>query len=368
MDSKFFLAICCCFSLITGVGAQSNTGGHQKATVSWALGLQRGFIFAHSEAVQNTKGANPNSIEAKIAWQRTDSAVWNLCNCYPRKGITIAYYDFNTPILGSGFSATYFLEPVYKLSSKLSFSFRAAAGLVYMNNKFDSTKNPANQSYSTALSMHTLVGLGLWYKMNDNWSINASFNYQHTSNGGLKQPNKGVNFPTAGLLLSYQKQKSNYYSGVRTRNKHWKGKPWRWDATVFGIARRSLNGTNERLLLLGLNTQAAKQVGRMNNITIGAEVYTDEQLRLHLKQDSISASPVKVGLMLGHEFILGKFLFTQHLGAYLFDQTPYYDAIYHRWGIRYRFNQNLGLGLSLKAHRHIAEFIDLRITYSFSGK
>jgi hypothetical protein len=41
------------------------------------------------------------------------------------------------------------------------------------------------------------VGLGLWIRVNDKWSINPSVNYQHISNGGMRQPNKGLNWPTA---------------------------------------------------------------------------------------------------------------------------------------------------------------------------
>ena len=33
--------------------------------------------------------------------------------------------------------------------------------------------------------------------------LTASGNYNHISNGGLKQPNKGINYPTLALGLDY---------------------------------------------------------------------------------------------------------------------------------------------------------------------
>ena len=99
-------------------------------------------------------------------------------------------------------------------------------------------------------------------------------------------------------------------------------------------------------------------------LTLGAEVFYDEALRMQLRRDSIHASALKVGLIFGHEFILGKFLFSQRIGVYVFDQTPYYDQIYHRWGIDYMINKHWGIGVNLLAHRQVADFIDLRITRS----
>ena len=90
---------------------------------SIGAGYQRGFILAHSEAVQNTKGANPIGVELILSWKRNDAAVWDLCNCYPRKGLLLTYNDYDNAILGKGYSAGYFLEPTYRLSSNLFFSF-----------------------------------------------------------------------------------------------------------------------------------------------------------------------------------------------------------------------------------------------------
>ena len=127
------------------------------------------------------------------------------------------------------------------------------------------------------------------------------------------------------------------------------------------------NGNSRRLPLVGLNVQASKQVGRINAITLGFEIYRDEVLRIQLKRDSVLASSVKAGILVGHEFLLGKFIFSQRLGVYVFDQTPYYDQLYHRWGLQYRMNRNFSVGFNLQAHKHVADFVDFRFTYTFQN-
>jgi hypothetical protein len=346
--------------------AQSDTAEARikEEVFSIGLGVQHGFIFAHSEAVQNTKGARPTGVEVTLSWQRTDSAAWNLCNCYPRKGLLVSYYDYDTKILGKSLTAAYFLEPTYKINNRTFFSFRGAGGFSYLTNPFDSLKNPANQSYSTSMSVYLLVGVGVWYQLSEKWWLNSSANYQHESNGGMREPNKGINWPTAGIALSYQPKSANYFTGIRTSEKFWTNKKIRLDAALFGVARRTQTESgSRRKALVGFSANASKQVGRINALTAGAEIYKDAKLSYRLKNDSIEASSIKAGLLAGHEFLLGKFIFSQQLGVYVFDQTPYYDRLYHRWGLIYNVSNKIGAGINLKAHKQVAEFADFRFIY-----
>jgi hypothetical protein len=367
-----YTTLCSCLKM----NAQTDTAlilkeEQTKANVfSVGVGVQHGFIFAHSQNVQNTKGANPTGLELFFSWQKIDTVIWRLCNCFPRRGLLLTYYDFDNRILGKSATSAFFLEPSYKLGKKTFFSIIGSTGVSYLSNPFDSIKNFANQSYSTHISAYLRVGLGVWYQLANYWWLNASVNYQHESNGGLRQPNKGINWPTAGITISHQKYAPDYISGKRTKDKFWKNYHPRWDAIVFGTARRSLNfrGESVRLPLIGISVNASKQMGRINRLTLGAEAARDEELYVKLKRDSLQASAVNAALLAGHEFMLGKFLFTQRIGMYLFDETPYYDRLYHRWGIQYFITKNFGVALTLKAHRHIADYGDIRFIYSWQKK
>lgn len=339
----------------------------EKSILSLNAGVQHGFIFAHSPAVENTKGAHPTGIELSLGWQRNDSSIWNLCNCFPVKGLLLSYYDYDAKVLGKSIGASYFLEPSYRLGNRAFFSFKGAAGLAYLTNPYDSVHNPTNMSYSTAISGYLLIGIGLWIRINDHWWLNGSVNYQHMSNGGLREPNKGINWPTAGVALRYNKNPRPYYTGPQTRERFWKEYTVRWDAGIFGVARRVLdkNGNSHRMPLIGINFQGSKQVGRINALTLGSEIYFDKALHQKLKRDTIDASAIRAGLLVGHEFLLGKFLFSQQIGVFVFNQVPDFDRIYHRWGLHYRISKHWGVGFNLQAHRHIADFVDIRVIYSW---
>lgn len=354
----------------TSPALKTESSEKPKSLFSMGLGIQHGLIFAHSVDVENTRGARPTGIEAILGWQRNDPGTYALCHCYPRQGILMAYYDYDVDVLGKSGSLAYFLEPTYRLGDGFLFSFKGAGGLSYLSNPYDSINNPGNQSYSAPVSAYLLVGVGAWVKLSEKWWLNPTLNYQHISNGGTRKPNKGINWPTAGIALSYQPVSRPWYTGVKTTEKYWKEYSPRYDFVLLGTLRRGHDeaGNRVRHPLIGLGIQAGKQVGRLSMITLGAEAYHDDELRDELLLDEIDASPVKAGVMLGHEFLLGRFQFSQRLGVYVFDQTPYYDQIFHRWGLQYRINRHFSAGFNLLAHRQVAEFVDFRVAYTFQKK
>lgn len=340
----------------------------RSSVKGFSLGVHYGSVFAHSEEVQNTAGANPIGIELAYTWQRRDKQAVDLCNCYPRQGIVASYFNFDNEILGQGIMAGWMLEPTYRLGSKLQLGIRGVAGLAWMSNPYDPLTNPGNQSYSTAVSAWLVLGAGLSYPINEKWRIQFGANFEHTSNGGMRQPNKGVNFPTTSVQLHYTPDPVPYFRGSRNSEKFWKGNPWRKDVGIFGTGKRwvSSSGIGTRQPILGIYAGAGKQVGRINAITLGLEGYYDGYNAQRLKSDSIGEkSAARIGWMLGHEFLLGKFIFSQQAGLYLFKPVPYDRSWFHRWGLLYAVHKKVWAGFNLKAHLHVADFVDFRVIYSW---
>lgn len=83
------------------ISAQDNSNSivlkqRKRDIHSIQLSFHSGFIFAQSKEVAYSKGSHPYGIEASMGWLKNDSSVTNICNCYPRQGISIAYFNLNT--------------------------------------------------------------------------------------------------------------------------------------------------------------------------------------------------------------------------------------------------------------------------------
>jgi hypothetical protein len=334
----------------------------------WSAGIYAGQVIAHSDAVANTSGARPVGFELQYWRQQNGRNAFEICNCYPKQGPVLAYYQFNNKVLGSAVVAGYQLEPQYWLSKDWRFSMRGMAGLAWASNPYHPVRNPENQSYSTSVSAYLLYGLGVIWQATPKWALQGSASFMHISNGGLRQPNKGVNWPAMALHVQYSPDPATWYRGSKgASSRYWKNRPLRKDIGFFGIAKRFIdaNGNNAREPIVGALAQVSKQVGRTNALTAGIEISFDASLQKRLKQDSLSGSPMRAGLLVGHEFLLGRFIFSQRIGVYVFNQNPYFEDWYHRWGLQYKMSRHWWAGFNLKAHKHVADYIDLRLVYSW---
>ena len=91
----------------------------------------------------------------------------------------------------------------FRTDKRFNISFRLAAGLSFETRPYDENNNPENLSYSLPVNQYSQLALILHYHINPKIKVTTSGNYNHISNGGLKQPNKGINYPTLAVGLDY---------------------------------------------------------------------------------------------------------------------------------------------------------------------
>lgn len=320
-------------------------------------------IFAHSKSVQNTAGSNPVGLEIIYANQSREESMWQKCHCFLNTGFGLNYFDFDNKVLGKALSLFYLIEPQFKLSPRLKFLVAGYGGFSYLSNPYNSTKNPTNMSYSLPYSAYVGLGLGLQYLIHPRWQVALLGNFLHVSNGGIKDPNKGINWPSLNIRASYSLTNNSLPSYNKKNNQNIRFN--RFDIGVLVSSKTVAVGEKERFLIWGAYGLHSWQVSSINALTLGTEFIVDYALKERLQRANLDRSYFRSGLLIGHEFLLGKFVFSQQLGYYLFNEAPYFTSLYHKWGINYYTNSGLYLGTQLLVHRQVANFIDFRIGYSF---
>jgi len=335
----------------------------------WSVAASAGFIFAHSKDVENTKGAQPRGIQADYSWRKADSATYKKFYGFPVQGITVSYFNFDNDVLGHGTPVAYFIEPEIRINRKLGCHFRTAVGVIWLSNPYHSQNNPGNNSYSSSISGYAAVSAEPYFQLFPKWQLMISGSYRHTSNGGFKLPNKGINWITCEVILCYFPEQKN---DIRPVLRHYVQQPYqkflRWDAFMFFAARGIDDTTTLRYGVAGAGLQISKQTGKTHAWTAAIEIYYDNADRQQMKTEGVSATALKSSIMLGHEFLWGKYIFSQQIGIYLFDFTPYYPSWFHRWGLYRTLSDKWMAGINLKAHKQVANFIDLRLIYTFRKK
>lgn len=354
-QSAFFLIQ---YILFSGILFSQNTTGNPTF-----LGLRghSGFVWIHSKTLAAIGQPYPWGVELDIGKQYITQKAWNGCNCYPRAGISLAYWNFDTYVLGHGLTAVAYLEPVYLTQHRFNISLRWAMGLSYQSSPFDSISNPLNQAYSTHFAFPLQVGAGFHYRLNQRLNLRLALNYNHISNGGIKLPNKGINYPTVSLGADLFLDSIDFQVRNKSIDKPRPEKRNRIYIGHFSALSQYDPKVPKQYYVAGFWTKYSRNLGKRSAISGGLEFINDLGRRNEVQRWGIGKDYRQLAAMLGHEFWLGRVVFSQELGIYLYDKLDFKDPVYQRYALIYHFHPRVFGGISLKAHRHIADFLDLRV-------
>jgi len=359
------------FLLLTFIGVITTlfsiAGTPDSATASLAVGIRAhyGFVIIHSRDIRAIGDSYPFGIEVDLAWHYNSKKSYNRCLCHPRLGINLTYWDFDNPeILGQGYTSLFYIEPYFGAHRNVSFSFRAATGLAWCNKPYDKVSNPDNLSYSTRLSFALALSGTLNVRIRKGVMLNLSAGYNHISNGGMNEPNKGINYPTLSFGADYYIRYADFY---RHRSEDWKKSGMIRDhmfVYLFGSAKQlDEPGELDRYPVIGVHARYSHRVSRINAIAAGAEILSDGAHKEQISRSEENTDHHMAGLMVGNEFLVGKFLFNQMIGIYLYDPFKANTILFQRYGLDYKISNRFVTGINLKAHGHVADFIDFRLGF-----
>ena len=189
--------------------------------------------------------------------------------------------------------------------------------------------------------------------------------YHHISNGGQRQPNKGMNYPVLSLGVEYM---SEYKPLVRRIKNIEADKRMRYYAGLSYNTRsvdESDFGSRSREMVVGVHGGLYKPFARMHAVGAAVEFFHDNALKVRARQQSQSFDHRVVSALVVHHFLFGRFDFCQAVGFYLHKEYPTPDEVFQRYVIDYRLMRSLHAGFSLKAHVHTAEQMDVRLRVVF---
>lgn len=358
-----------CIPFVISIAVCSAFGQNDSVKDSTAvlLGMKGHFgsILPHSRSIAQLTGSYIWGFSADLSRIRYTKDSWNSCNCYSQNGISLAYFNFNNrTVLGSAISLALFAEPQLTYG-RISLSLRGGAGISYLTRVYHPETNPENLFFSDPWSGVLLAGLTARYRPDPAWLVRLGASYSHISNGGKRQPNKGMNFPTVEVGVDYTVKHAPF---VRRKKNRWFDPSIRYYAGLFYNTRAvELEGveSEEREMTFGLQGGFYKPFARLHAVGAAIEALHDGALKVRAQANKESFDHHVISALVRHHFLFGKFDFSQALGIYLHKEYPTADPVFQRYALHYSIAGKLQAGFSLKAHLHTAEQMDVRIRVVF---
>ncbi|HEC44265.1 MAG TPA: acyloxyacyl hydrolase [Bacteroides sp.] len=358
------------FPLLTGI-TECQISDELENSVSIAIRGHYGFIIPHSRAIEEISNSNPWGIEADLAWHLMRERIWKHCYCYPRTGVSLNYFNFNFPeVLGHSVALYPYIEPYIRPQEKLSISFRFGIGPAYVTKVYDAGTNPDNFFFGDHLSFIVVLNAAVNYRLNSRISTRVAFNYNHISNGGISQPNVGMNFPALNAGIDYSFTEVSFPRREKDTLKIlYTDKCW-WNAYFLGTAKDAEKGEDNSYPVIGAGIYYNYLVGRIIALNAGTEWISDfsvkEQIRREYINDPGSAPDHnRAAILIGLDLLFGRFSFVYQWGIYYYEPYPARNRAYQRYGLNFRFSERFYLGINIKSHGHVADLMDARLGILF---
>jgi hypothetical protein len=328
-----------------------------------------GFIIPHSRSIRDISDTNPYGFEVSYNRLHSSAEKFRVFNALWSSGLRLQYFNYQNPdILGEVISLSIYAEPVVLHKRNFIISVSGGTGLSYHTKVYDEIENPLNMFFSSRLAFPLYVDIRFKYKVADKYFISLSPSYNHISNGGIRKPNKGMNFPTLSLGIE------RFYQALPTYDKlHPKVSDQTKPSPFFILQALSSvkvigghGGAPEKTAFIyGLHARYSYPLGIIYSVNGGMEFIRDGYIKQSLLAEQRQADHKSLALTLGQDFLLGKMIFTQFLGIYLYSPFIPPDPVYQKYELAYRFNKHLSAGVFLKAHLHVAELMGVQVSWIF---
>lgn len=312
-------------------------------------------------------------LDLRFSWRKYKTDIYSRLYRHPLFGIgyTIALPYYNE--IGRPQAIYGFFEVPFSfkgLDKKLQFGYFGQLGLGFNLNPFDSETNPDNQYVGTSMNGYVHLGLKADYYISPRTSITANFGLKHYSNGAAKKPNKGLNLVPIGIGIRTTLGKdaiepnSNFeYPTLEKRGY--------WNFALYA-GHRSYEIGAPSYFRGGVGVNYLWQGSYKYNLGIGLDLfYAGGMDKRYPGQNFGFWDRNSLAIVGSWEWKLTEKLFFPIAFGYYISKTELNQEItnyYERIGVRYRFDSNLFLGFTIKAHKAKADFFEYTLGYTIPGK
>lgn len=336
--------------------------------------VENGGILATGELKKTTfQDAYYNGFNLKVGWKmnaKTDQ-YFKLYN-NPIYGIGFYTSTFNNDIVGSPYALYGFVQtPFGNINNeKWSFDYRIGLGLSGNFKPYDEDKNPLNLAIATKNNVFIDFGIRTQYKLSPKFRAGLGLAYHHFSNGALKLPNKGVNLIPLTASITYQPDGKTYKKDTTGLEPY--PKKFLYHVNIGAGLKQVARDRDRRYFKSTFSLYASTHVSYKWRIGGGMDIfYSDSGNDEEIAEDKTGKLSAK--LSGGPAFYLvhvlnNDLVLNGNIGYYIHNQyfNGEINKIFLRAGFRYYVYKNFNAGISIKAHKGKADFIESTLGYTFN--
>lgn len=359
-------------SIINAQFSKPKTIENRKFSHIWDLTFEQGAMLGNGSTTgdQLVNSVYYNGIDLHFGFiKNNDADVYNIVYRRPTMGIgwytstfqnasigepNALYYYFDIPVLGS-------------TNERWTLSYLGAFGLSYNFNPYDEINNPQDVFIGSYRNCYVNLACRVNYRLNSKWLAKASLGFKHFSNGSFHLPNSGINLIPFALGVSYKPSEFRPFLGRKTAAalpefiKHNQFNV----ALGFGSKNYEVGDPNYFKMMVGVNW--LKAIGYKYRAGLGMDLFYSAGVGERSDKEANASNSLAYAVVGSWEWVLSNHFYVPvGFGVYLHhnemngEEQPYYERV----GVRYRLNNHLSAGVTIKAHAGVADFFEWTLGYS----
>jgi hypothetical protein len=305
---------------------------------------------------------------------------WEYMYNYPLIGFAYWYSDLgNTEPLGAAHAVFPYIN--FPLLGKKGFNiyFRLGVGLGYLTRKYDRYSNYENLAIGSHVNGNVNLLLEARGSLGKKLVAAGGISLVHFSNGGIKQPNYGLNMPSVSVALAYRISKENPHLKRKLLPElyafEFDGKKFvnlDLDLAFAMKDMQSMLGKGNKYLVTAFWGNMLWPVGFKGRIGWGFDISFDgsdeKTLELQGTYPEHDYQLIKTGINAAYELAFSRMSIMMNLGWQLTGLDKRDGYLYEKLALRVGITNNLYTALTLKANYGKADFVALGIGYRIHMK
>jgi hypothetical protein len=329
-------------------------------TPAWVVATNP-FAVDNAPWATNEIHSAPN-VTVEIGRQTDGSRDWHRLYGFPSYGVGMSVTSFGGGTVSRPVDAyTFFSWPFADLTDRLQVVTDFGMGISWNWKALNRETNSYTTVLGSDLNARVDWGFYLRYIATPQTSLYAGIDYTHRSNGGMRQPDLGINVVGPRVALRYNIDPQHHPIHVSERTAF---RPaWEFVAGGTGGLKNVVETSRPELrgefAALNFTAGVQRHFYRFGKVATGADVTYDaatvaqvERLNaINGRPGAPAGSGLAVGLYGGYEHVIGRFGALVQLGYRITTGSadPNASRIYERYGWRYHVNDNFWTMFSVRA-------------------
>jgi hypothetical protein len=342
-----------------------------KGQFRYYAGLSTSFgtIAAHHSEMKYLITEPSYCLNAELLLPANPNKIWSYQWRGARSGIGLFAGDLgNNKLAGNAISLFGFVETPFVKTKQHQIHYRMGGGLAYLTSAFNTENNYHQIAIGTHLNAHIHFSIAYRYSFDKiPLSMDAGFNFDHFSNGGMSKPNLGFNLLSFKYSLLYKFGIEAAESNIPDLNFTPEKKLNFHINSGFALYKNFVYDPNY-YLISNIQLAATYRFNYKRSWGLGTDMIYDTSIPDFYEDEEHNRTKDKLrsGIFICQHLHYGdRFIFFMQLGFYLHNPKHIDGFVYERLGVRVVLFDSLNAGIAVKAHAAVANGVELTLGYTF---